>query len=167
MRIFLIGFMGCGKTTVGRKLASQLDYPFIDLDKQIVSQTGMPIQDYFREHGESKFRELERDTLRSTASENVIVATGGGAPCFFDNMDWMNANGTTVYIMMPPKALASRLQGASDRPLINGLHGEELTKFIETKLAEREPFYKQAKYLVNGIDLTGEKLAAYFRHPLP
>lgn len=159
--------MGCGKTTVGKKLASQLQYQFADLDKLIIARTGISIQDYFRLYGESKFRELERDTLRSDLpSENMVIATGGGAPCFFDNMDWMNANGTTVYIMMPPKALASRLKGSSERPLLNGLEGEELVSFIETRLADREPFYKRAKYLVDGIDLTGEKLAAYFRHPL-
>lgn len=160
--------MGCGKTTVGKKLASQLGFQFTDLDKLIVAKTGLSIQEYFSLYGEDRFRQLESKTLQEDLpAENVVVATGGGAPCFFNNMDWMNANGTTVYILMPARALASRLKGSSERPLINNLHGEELVSFIETKLSEREPFYRRAKYLVDGIDLTGEKLAAYFRYPLP
>lgn len=162
MRIFLLGFMGSGKTTIGKKLARTLGYAFVDLDKVIETRAEMSITQYFELHGEAAFRELERDCLQNEiSSENVVVATGGGAPCFFDNMEWMNQNGATVYLMLSPKALASRLQGSTGRPLLSGLQGVELSRFIETKLESREPFYKKAKFWVDGLDLTAEKLAAY------
>ena len=164
MRIFLLGFMGSGKTTIGKKLARTLGYAFVDLDKAIEARAGMSIPQYFEHHGEAPFRELERDCLQSDIpSENVVVATGGGAPCFFDNMEWMNQHGVTVYLMLPPKALASRLQGSAGRPLLAGLKGADLIRFIESKLESREPFYKKAKYWVDGLDLTAEKLASYLK----
>jgi len=162
MRIFLVGFMGSGKTTMGRKLASYLGYQFIDLDKFLEEEAGMSINDFFQLHGETAFREFEKKTLQNGEfDDNTVIATGGGAPCYFDNMEWMNKNGTTVYLMVPPKGLAGRLKHATDRPLIKGLNEEELLKFITGKLEEREPFYKQARYVVNGLGLTAKELANY------
>ena len=163
MKVFLIGFMGSGKTTIGKKLANYLKYNFIDLDKLIESRTGMSIVDYFELHGEESFREYERSILQETDfTENVIIATGGGTPCFGDNMDWMNKNGLVAYLSLSPKALAGRLEHSkTDRPLIRHLKGDELVDFISAKLQEREEFYNKAKYVVSASDLTAERLSFY------
>lgn len=164
MMIFLIGFMGSGKTTLGKKLARVMGYDFVDLDKVIETRAGQSIPDFFAKHGEEAFRALERDCLQTgLPAGNTVVATGGGAPCYYDNMEWMNRHGVTVYLMLQPKALASRLKGSGDRPLIAGLSGAELVEFIEGKLEVREPFYKQANYWVDGLNLTADKLAAYIK----
>ncbi len=163
MKVFLVGFMGSGKTTIGKKLANYLKCDFIDLDKLIETKVGMSIVQYFELHGESAFRDLEREVLQKTDfPENVIIATGGGAPCFGDNMSWMNENGLVAYLSLSPKALASRLENSkTDRPLIRNLKGDELEGFISAKLAEREPFYNQSKFVVSASDLTAERLAFY------
>ena len=160
-RVYLIGFMGCGKTSWGKKLAAGLGYNFIDLDHTLEAQVGCTIAEYFASHGEEAFRKLESEVLKQTEyPENVIVSTGGGLPCFFDNMDWMNNHGQTLYIQLSPKGLASRLENAkTPRPVLQGKKGEELVEFIEHKLAERESFYLQATHYVDGIDMSVEKLA--------
>jgi shikimate kinase len=162
MKVFLIGFMGCGKSTMGRKLARQLGYDFIDLDHEIEKRTDTTIGNYFSVNGEMAFRELERKTLQEfDYPVNCIVATGGGVPCYFDNMDWMNANGTTVYIEMSPMALAGRLERGKDkRPLLKDLNEAQMIAFIEGKLAEREGYYKRAKLNVEGINLSADTLSA-------
>jgi shikimate kinase len=161
MKVFVIGFMGCGKTTWGRKLANHLGYEFMDLDHVLEARVGMTIAEYFTTHSHDAFRELESQVLKETDyPENVIVSTGGGLPCFFDNLDWMNASGQTLYIKLSPKTLAERLdKGKTTRPLIAGKHGEELVTFIAEKLAEREGFYNRATHVVNGIDMSVEMLA--------
>ena len=163
MKIFLVGFMGSGKTTIGKKLANYLKSEFVDLDKLIEVKAGMSIVDYFEIHGEIAFRELEKDVLQKAYfAENAIIATGGGAACFDDNMAWMNENGHVVYLSLPPKALAVRLENSkADRPLIRNLKGDELVQFISDKLEEREPFYNQSKFVVSASDLTAERLAFY------
>jgi shikimate kinase len=158
---FLVGFMGCGKTTVGRKLATALGYAFIDLDHVLEARAGMPIPEYFTIHGEDAFRKLESEILKQTDyPENAIVSTGGGLPCFFDNMDWINMHGQSVYMKLTPKMLASRLENAkTPRPVLQGKKGEELVAFIETKLAEREPYYSRASVIAESfVDLTPEKI---------
>ncbi|MDB5005350.1 MAG: shikimate kinase [Mucilaginibacter sp.] len=161
MKLFFIGFMGCGKTTWSRKLANHLGYEFIDLDHILEAKVGMTIAEYFEAHGQDAFRQLESSILKETDyPESVVVSTGGGLPCFFDNMEWMNANGQTLYIKLSPKTLAERLdKGKTTRPLIQGLHGDALVAFIAVKLAEREEFYEQATHIVNGIDMSVEILA--------
>lgn len=161
MRVFFIGFMGCGKTTWSRKLANYLGFEFMDLDQMLEVKAGMTIAEYFTQHGQDAFRQLESQVLKETEyPENVIVSTGGGLPCFFDNLQWMNANGQTLYIKLTPKTLAERLdKGKTTRPLIAGKHGDELIAFIAEKLAEREGFYNQATHVVNGIDMSVEMLA--------
>jgi shikimate kinase len=158
--IFLIGFMGCGKTTLGRKLASRLGYEFMDLDHVLEAKAGMTIADYFTHFGEDAFRKLESEVLKQTDyPENVVVSTGGGLPCFFDNMQWMNTHGKTVYIKLPPKTLADRLENEkTHRPLLREKHGEALVIFIAEKLAERDPFYSQATIVADGLDLTAQKV---------
>jgi shikimate kinase len=162
MKIFLIGFMGCGKTTLGKRLALKLGYQFVDMDKVIEAETQLSISEYFSKFGEDAFRETESRTLKNTIlPENVVIATGGGAPCFFDNIEWMNANGTTVYLSLSPKSLAKRLASATEqRPILKDLKRDELEQFIAERLRLREPFYKQAKISIKGLDQTPEKVAA-------
>ena len=162
MKIFLIGFMGCGKSTLGRKLATRLGYTLVDLDHQIEKMTSGTVANYFSTYGEDAFRKLESETLKSfDYPKNCVIATGGGTPCYFDNMEWMNANGLTIYIEMSPVALAKRLeQGIAKRPLLSNLSEEGIVHFIENKLEERNPFYKQAAYILNGINLTPEQVHA-------
>lgn len=162
MRIFLIGFMGSGKSTMGKKLATKLGYDFVDLDHEIEKQIGTSIGDYFASHGEAAFRKLESENLKNFPyPQNAVVATGGGTPCFFDNMDWMNANGTSMYIEMPPAALAKRLEGGKEkRPLLRDLDEAQMIAFIENKLSERENFYKRATIIINGINLNADAMRA-------
>lgn len=162
MKIFLIGFMGCGKSTLGRKLATKLGYDFIDLDHQIEKQIGMSIGAYFAANGEEAFRAFERKTLQELDyPSNCVVATGGGAPCYFDNIEWINNNGVSVYIEMSPAALARRLEnGKEKRPLLKDMNQEEMIGFIEKKLEERDPFYLQASLKVSGINLSPDDLRA-------
>lgn len=157
--VFLIGFMGCGKTTLGRKLASRLGYAFMDLDDIFEAKVGMTIAEYFSAFGEEAFRKLESEVLKQTSyPENAVVSTGGGLPCFFDNMDWMNANGKTVYIKLSPKTLAGRLENEKDqRPVLRD-HGKDLVAFIAGKLAERDKFYNRASIIADGLSLTAEKV---------
>ena len=160
MKIFLIGFMGSGKTTLGRKLASRMGYEFIDLDHKLEQQVELSIAEYFQLFGEDAFRKLESEVLKKTQyPENVIISTGGGLPCYFDNMDWMKANGKAVYIKLSPKTLADRLEtGKEERPLLQDKHGDALVAFIEQKLDEREKFYSQASIIVDGLSLSAERL---------
>jgi shikimate kinase len=157
--IFLVGFMGCGKTTLGRKLASRMDYPFIDLDHVLEAKAGMTIAQYFSTHGEDAFRKLESEILKQTDyPENAIISTGGGLPCFFDNMDWINAHGRSIYIQLSPKTLAQRLSNEKNqRPLLRDRQGDELVAFIGEKLDEREPFYRRASIVADGLGLNAER----------
>lgn len=145
--IFLVGFMGSGKTTWGRKIANAMDLPFVDLDHEIVAQIGMSIPNYFEKFGEESFRKLESDFLKKQQDRKAIISTGGGTPCYFDNMDWIIENGVALYLYHTPKSLWSRLSQSdvSKRPVLKGLTGEELLLFIESKLAERSGFYEKAQ----------------------
>jgi len=159
MRIFLLGYMGCGKSTKAKHLANRLDCTAIDLDAEIVDKSGKTIAEYFEAFGEDGFRQYESEMLRTfNYPSRCVIATGGGLPCFFDNMDWMNLNGVTVYLKMEPEALVSRLHNRQKRPLIKDLNDDELLDFIKIKLQEREPFYTKAKIIVNAFDLDAEKL---------
>lgn len=161
MNIYLIGFMGAGKTTLGKKYAQHIGYKFVDLDVMFEEITGTSIPQYFTERGEEGFREKEREILHGTAGYDVpcVIATGGGVPCFFDNMQWMNEQGLTIYIKMPARALASRLESAKEvRPVLQNHKGEALVAFIGDKLTEREPYYAKALLCIDGIGLTPAKL---------
>jgi len=145
--IFLLGFMGSGKTYLGERLAVQLGRPFVDLDRLIEAGEGKTVPDIFAEKGEAAFRDLERQYLHSLENQApAVVATGGGTPCFFDNMDWMNAHGTTVFLETPVETLYKRLRHErASRPLLAGLSEAELWVFIEKKLGEREGWYRRAR----------------------
>lgn len=160
MIIFLVGFMGCGKSTKAKQLAKHLSCEVIDLDAIIVAQSGQTIAEYFAANGEAGFRKLEQETLKNYPyPATCVVATGGGLPCFFDNMEWMNTNGKTVYLQMQPAQLVSRLHNRQKRPLIANMDDKQLLAFIEMKLQERNPFYTQAQFIVNAFDLDAETLA--------
>ena len=146
IRIFLTGYMGAGKTTLGKAFARELNIPFIDLDWYIEERLHKSIRELFIERGEASFRELERTMLHEVAEfENVIISTGGGTPCFFDNMEIMNASGTTVYLKVSVEELAKRLELCKHtRPVLKGRSGEELRAFIAESLEKRNPFYTKA-----------------------
>jgi shikimate kinase len=152
MRIYLVGYMGCGKSTIGRKVAEILGISFVDLDKYIEERYFRSVPAIFAEEGEERFREKERLSLLEVSQfENVIVGTGGGAPCFFDNMEVMNNNGITVYIAPDTVVLAARLlKSKNERPLLTGKSPAELIKFIDEALLKRAPFYEKAKIIIRG-----------------
>lgn len=169
MRIFLIGFMGSGKTTIGKQLASKLNYTFIDQDTEIEKKFGMSVSEIFSTHGEECFRNAEKEALHSMRDQNnVVISTGGGAPCFFDNMLLMNSLGTTIYLKADPKTLASRLRHShGTRPLILGKTDAELLSYISEKLNEREPFYSQAKLTVQSVNLRATDLVQILQNLAP
>ncbi|HCU21262.1 MAG: hypothetical protein A2X05_06835 [Bacteroidetes bacterium GWE2_41_25] len=152
--LYIIGFMGSGKTTAGRRLASMLRWSFVDLDKKIEEHTGLKIPEIFSLHGEEHFRKVEAEILRSPATDsNTVIATGGGTPCYDDNMKYMLETGLTIYLKMTPGQLAGRLKGSSDeRPLIRNLSGEDLLNFIEDKLAERAKWYEKSQFIIDGFN---------------
>lgn len=167
MRIFLIGFMGSGKSHVGKKLSKMTARPFIDLDDWIETQAQRSIRDIFKQSGEVAFRQIEQQALHEMLQfPEAIIACGGGTPCFFDNMDWMNANGVTIYLQAQTDILVDRLKaGKAHRPLLRDLDDEALRQYIREKLAEREAFYRQASviYEVNDADEdVAAALAAHF-----
>lgn len=155
MRIFLIGYMGSGKSTVGKKLARKLKLDFFDLDELIEKKAGKKIPDIFRDLGENTFRHIEKETLAEILlTDNYVLSTGGGTPCFFNNMELMIENGITLYLRMEAGMLAHRLlHSKTERPLVAGKSKEGLLAFISQNLTEREAFYSQAKFVVNGAEL--------------
>jgi len=148
--IFLIGFMGAGKTTLGNQLAEKLAYAFIDTDQHIEQKNGATVTQLFAEKGEDFFRAEERELLLSLKHEtNLVVATGGGLPCFSDNMTVLNDIGITIYLDTSEETLFERLiLEMEDRPLLEGMGEYELKIFIREKLKERLPFYQQAEIVL-------------------
>lgn len=151
IRIILIGYMGAGKTTVGKELAKALGLSFYDLDWYIESRMRKTVKQIFDEGGEEAFRNVERNMLHEVAEfENVVISCGGGTPCFFDNMDYMNRQGDTIYLQANPEVLVQHLKmGKGVRPLLQNKTGEELVQYIKTHLEEREPYYLKAKHILN------------------
>lgn len=154
-RIFLIGYMGSGKTTLGKTYARAMQLQFIDLDWYIEERFHKTVQELFEERKEDGFREIERNMLHEVAEfEDVIIACGGGTPCFFDNMEYMNGKGETVFLDASPEVLFRRLKIAkSKRPLLMDKSDEELMDVIQNALRIRIPFYSQAKYVFNAESL--------------
>ena len=147
--------MGSGKTTVGKLLAARLDYAFFDMDKCIEAKKRKTVSQIFTEEGEDAFRLLEKNCLHELADfESVVISTGGGVPCFFDNMDYMNERGMTVYLNRSVKELAARLEADkfNKRPLVALRKGTELEDFIDNTLTAREPKYLQANLIVSGTE---------------
>ncbi len=155
MRIYLTGYMGSGKSTLGRKLARHAGLQFVDMDHYIEMRNCKTIPQIFAEEGEAEFRKKERKALQELSEfTDVVVATGGGAPCFFDNMELMNRTGKTIFLNIEPKILADRLlESKTERPLIKGKSKDELIHFIGHTLEERNEFYKLARYQITKPDV--------------
>jgi shikimate kinase len=153
MIVFLLGFMGSGKSTIGKKLSNRIKLNFVDLDSAIESKEGRSVGEIFAKEGEDYFRNVEAEVLRSLLTEaGSIIACGGGTPCFKGNLDFMNKTGTTVYLEMSPAALKSRLfDSRQTRPLISHLNDNELIDYISETLKEREKWYRKARLHVDGI----------------
>ena len=151
IRIIIIGYMGAGKTTVGKALGKALGVPFYDLDWYIESRMRKTVKQIFDERGEDGFRKMEYNMLHEVAEfENIIISCGGGTPCFFDNMDSLNQQGETIYRKATPEVLYGHLRrGKGVRPLLLNKTPEEMQTFIREQLAAREPFYEKAKHTLD------------------
>ncbi|CAL1517295.1 shikimate kinase [Chitinophaga sp. MM2321] len=166
MKIFLLGFMGAGKSYWGKQLADHWQLPYYDLDEVIVSAEEMAISDIFATKGEDYFREKESMLLRELSrQENFLISCGGGTPCFQDNMDFMNERGITVWINPSLEAMVERLQRKKyKRPLIQDLEDEDLLSFVEKKLAERQPFYQQSKHIISSDNISLDTFTKNIEH---
>lgn len=153
-RILIIGYMGAGKTTLGKVLAKELGLPFYDLDWYIESRMMKTVPQLFAERGEEGFRKVEHNMLHEVAEfEDVVISCGGGTPCFYDNMEYMNAQGDTVYLKASPEVLYAHLQmGKVERPLLKNKTREEMQAFIKEQLSEREKYYTKARHIFD-VDL--------------
>jgi len=167
MKIFLMGFMGSGKTHWGRQLSKKLEFPFFDLDEIIMQLANKSITEIFEQDGEEKFRILEKEALYmiTESHDKFILACGGGTPCFFNNIDYMNQSGVTVWINTPSEILFDRLiKEKSKRPLIKKLDEEQLHAFIFKKMADRKIFYEQAKIKIDEEPVLLENLIQKIFH---
>ena len=160
MKIFLVGFMGSGKTTIGKRLAEQIGFDFVDTDQIIEMRQGITVAEIFAQRGEHAFREMERNILLEMQElDYAVVSTGGGMPCYGDNMNIMLSGGKVTYLKTSPQTLARRLlHSHNERPLIKGKTENELHQYIAEKLAEREPFYSRAHIIVQTENFSMEKL---------
>jgi shikimate kinase len=156
MIIYIIGFMGCGKSTSGRLLAHHLHYEFVDLDILFQTKLKMNIPAYFEKYGEEAFRKSEYEILRQIdTNKNMVVATGGGTPCFSDNMAYLKKTGVTVYLQLTPALLYKRLTSSHTvRPLVTGKKPEELKTWIEELVKERTSYYKKAHIIIDARNLS-------------
>ena len=147
--------MGAGKTTTARRLAQRLGWEVADTDDLFEAKYKISVCDFFNKYDEALYRKLESEVLKSTESmENVVISTGGGTACYFDNMDWMNRHGVTVFLRISQKAVVDRLVHAKrKRPLAEGKTEEELEAFVQQHYAERLPYYEQARLTVKAEDL--------------
>ena len=154
-RIFLTGYMGAGKTTLGKAFAHRMKLEFIDLDWYIEERFHRNISKQFADRGEDGFRQLERNMLHEVCEfENVVISVGGGTPCFFDNMEYMNSQGTTVFLDVNTDVLFRRLRASTQqRPILQGKTDEELREFISKALTNRLPHYQKARYTFDGSQL--------------
>lgn len=153
MTVYMIGFMGSGKSTLGKRLASAAGWKFYDLDSMVEDMESRTVTDIFQTSGEEYFREAEAAALRALPDErDMVIACGGGTPCYKDNMDFMNKTGVTVYLKLEVAELAQRLMNAKkNRPLLREMDHGELLKYIERKLAEREKWYNRSHLIVDGM----------------
>ncbi len=154
-RIYIVGYMGAGKTTAARRLAQRMGWEVVDTDALFEEKYKISVNDFFNKYDEPLYRKLESEVLKATESlDHVVVSTGGGTACFFDNMDWMNQHGLTVFLRISPQAAVDRvIHSRHKRPLVEGKSEEELTEFVSRHYASRLPFYEQARIIVKSEDL--------------
>ncbi len=166
MKIFLLGFMGAGKSYWGRLLAGKMQLPYYDLDEVIVEEEGKTVSEIFGAEGEDFFRGREKEKLRQLAGQEAfIISCGGGTPCFFDNMQFMNDTGVTVWLNPSITAMIERIaRKKHKRPLIKELSDTELKAFVEKKLSEREPFYRQSRLIIDTANESVNTLAEKLYH---
>jgi len=159
--LFLVGYMGCGKSTIARKLARRLGIEAVDTDRAVEEREGATVADIFRYEGEERFRQSEREVLEAIIARRqaVVVSTGGGLPIWSDNMERMNGAGLTVYLRRPAEQIAARLSpyGRQKRPRLRGLADEELVGFMKRDMAVREPFYARARCTLDCSALSDEE----------
>ena len=157
MRIFLIGFMGSGKTHWGRQLSIKLGIPFFDLDEQVVNSESLTINEIFEKYGEEYFRLKEKGTLHiiTESHSSFVMACGGGSPCYFNNIEYMNQSGTTVWINTPIQILFNRLLKEKEhRPLLRELTDQQLMGFIIKKFSDRKIYYEQADIIIDDEEIS-------------
>ena len=159
-RIYLVGYMGAGKTTAAKRLAHRLGWGVADTDALFEEKYRISVDDFFQKYDEPLYRKLESQVLKATAHlENTVISTGGGTACYFDNMDWMNQHGLTVFLRISPAAAVDRvLHSRHKRPLTRGKTEAELMEFVSQHYAARMPFYEQAQITVKSEDLDLEGL---------
>ena len=159
-RIYIVGYMGAGKTTAARHLASRLGWEVVDTDALFEEKYKISVCDFFNKYDEPLYRKLESEVLKSTENlDNVVISTGGGTACYFDNMEWMNQHGLTVFLRISQTAVVDRLLHAKrKRPLAEGKTESELTEFVNRHYTARLPFYEQAKITVKAENLDLENL---------
>lgn len=160
MKVYLIGYMGSGKSTVGQLLAKRLKLDFIDFDRYIEKEEGKAIAEIFDSGKEDNFRRLEHTYLKKLLPrDNVVISLGGGTPCFHNNIELINNNGISVYLDIDVDTLAQRLSKAKNkRPLIQGLNEMELKMFIQTNLERRLAYYTRANFTVSAKDIAAEEI---------
>lgn len=166
--LFLVGYMGCGKSTIGRKIARRMGVDYVDIDARVEAHEGATVCDIFRYEGEERFRQLERAELERVILEGaVVVSTGGGLPIWSDNMARMNEVGRTVYLRRSAENIASRLSpyGRQKRPRLRGLNDEELVQFMRQDMAAREAHYAQASQIIDCDSLTDDRIIELILHP--
>jgi shikimate kinase len=151
MLIYLVGYMGTGKTTIGEMIAGRMGYSFVDLDTMIEEKYKLTIASFFNKFDEKIFRKVENETLKDTTElNNVVVATGGGTPCFYDNMEIIGKSGISVYLKNPGETLYQRIIASKKkRPLLVGKTSPDILQFIKDQLAYREPFYLKSDIIVD------------------
>lgn len=167
MKVFLIGFMGSGKTFWGTRLSKKLNIPFFDLDEKVTESTGMSINEIFAREGEEFFRQVEKNTLHTITENNetFVMACGGGTPCYFNNIDYMNRTGTTVWISTTIEKLFERLiKERSDRPLLKNLSDDQVKSFIIKKFSDRKIFYEQADVVIDDDSVNVDHLVEKVFH---
>jgi len=161
MKLFLIGLPGSGKSTLAKELSKKLNYPLIDTDEIICKKEGSSIEEIFNKKGENYFRKLESDTLKEIIkTEHAVISTGGGTPCFFDNMEVINQNGLSIFLNIPIKDITKRLVESPEqnRPLIKGKNQEQIEKILEEKLLERLPYYSKASVEFADSSVTADQI---------
>lgn len=167
MKLFLVGYMGCGKSSLGKKIAKAMGMRFIDTDAEVESREGATIADIFHYEGEEYFRKSERYIIEELAAsdEDMVISTGGGVPLWEDNMEVMNQSGVTLYLKRTAEQIASRLSphGREKRPKLRGLNDEELVAFMRENMAQREPYYCKATLTIDCTPMSDAELVTMIK----